>query len=639
MYLISTGKTTVLSDFSNLDTKSIYQHANGETTDFQFYARQRIFLEVNKKSGLEIMRIKDKGNNNLDIQRVRKLNIGNVYSVACAKQSLEEMAFGGVNGQVSIYNYKNTELIHRFKADNNRNSVLYLDYNGTDEYISSVFENGQINIYGTKTKTKIDSVNIDGNSTLARFHPTKRFQLSIASFKGAVTVYDLQTKRKIFNLNDAHTSPCRDLCMSAATPDSLISVGYDCIVNVFDTRRRTPQMKLNHPHPLSTVAMSGCGTYFCVGNLKGELISYDIRTVKKCLATKKVHDCSITRLSFVPLPEDDGSTTTSFSGILANNTGSPSDNIGEQQKSTATMRQRDSFCDFLDFQANKLDRASARFTMRRDSFDWDTLGRKPKTEDTRPTISKLNGSSENLNESAEKSNENISNGKLNVSFDYVNTRRKNFEDGKKPFTVISTAPLRDRNSISKMVTNLKQIEEEEFAHITQQNNVSHDSDKENPSNAEMDSDADGQLRKPLNTYNSTPIDNIKFKKLEHIKSEIINENKHVETVNTIENKHVEAVNITATQGDILQHIANLRLEMNTRFQKLESEIKFNAEQNKWQMFTQIADIWARQMNTSEDIRDALSYLLQTDPFVNEFLRLKDENELLKAQLQQIMEKK
>lgn len=190
-----------------------------------------------------------------------------------------------------------------------------------------------------------------------------------------------------------------------------------------------------------------------------------------------------------------------------------------------------------------------------------------------------------------------------------------------------------------MVTNLKQIEEEEFAHITQQNNVSHDSDKENPSNAEMDSDADGQLRKPLNTYNSTPIDNIKFKKLEHIKSEIINENKHVETVNTTENKHVEAVNITATQGDILQHIANLRLEMNTRFQKLESEIKFNAEQNKWQMFTQIADIWARQMNTSEDIRDALSYLLQTDPFVNEFLRLKDENELLKAQLQQIMEKK
>lgn len=243
----------------------------------------------------------------------------------------------------------------------------------------------------------------------------------------------MQTKRKIFNLNDAHASPCRDLCMSAATPDSLISVGYDCIINVFDTRRRTPQIKLNHPHPLSTVTISGCGTYFCVGNLKGELISYDIRSVKTCLATKKVHDCSITRLSFVPLPEDGGRTTTSFSGTIANSTDNTTETPGEQQKSTATMRQRDSFCDFLDFQVNKLDGMSTRFTMRRDSFDWDTLGRKPKTEDTRPIISKVNASNENLNESSEKSNENISNGKLNLSFDCLNTRRKNFEDGKKPF--------------------------------------------------------------------------------------------------------------------------------------------------------------------------------------------------------------
>lgn len=60
MYLISTAKTTVLSEFKDLETKSIYQHSNGENTDFQFYAMQRIFVEVNKKSGLEIMRIKEK---------------------------------------------------------------------------------------------------------------------------------------------------------------------------------------------------------------------------------------------------------------------------------------------------------------------------------------------------------------------------------------------------------------------------------------------------------------------------------------------------------------------------------------------------------------------------------------------------
>lgn len=60
MYLISTAKTTVLTDFNDLETRSVYQHSNGENTDFQFYAQQRIFVEVNKKSGLEIMRIREK---------------------------------------------------------------------------------------------------------------------------------------------------------------------------------------------------------------------------------------------------------------------------------------------------------------------------------------------------------------------------------------------------------------------------------------------------------------------------------------------------------------------------------------------------------------------------------------------------
>lgn len=61
MFLVSSAKTTILSDFNDLETKSTYQHANGESTDFQFYNQQRIFVEVNKKSGLEIMRVKEKG--------------------------------------------------------------------------------------------------------------------------------------------------------------------------------------------------------------------------------------------------------------------------------------------------------------------------------------------------------------------------------------------------------------------------------------------------------------------------------------------------------------------------------------------------------------------------------------------------
>lgn len=67
MYLLSTAKTTVLTDFNDLEIKSIYQHSNGENTDFQFYGQQRVFVEVNKKSGLEIMRVKEKAQSKLSI--------------------------------------------------------------------------------------------------------------------------------------------------------------------------------------------------------------------------------------------------------------------------------------------------------------------------------------------------------------------------------------------------------------------------------------------------------------------------------------------------------------------------------------------------------------------------------------------
>jgi len=71
MYLISTSKKTVLSDFADLETKSIYAHANGEATDFQFNAQHRIFVEVDKKAGLTVMRIKEnQQNGNISNQNI-----------------------------------------------------------------------------------------------------------------------------------------------------------------------------------------------------------------------------------------------------------------------------------------------------------------------------------------------------------------------------------------------------------------------------------------------------------------------------------------------------------------------------------------------------------------------------------------
>lgn len=95
-----------------------------------------------------------------EIQRVRKLTIDNAYCVACAKQTPDEIAVGQ-SGSVKLYNFRTAQLIHRFPADPQRTTVLYMDYNCSDEYIAAVREGGSINIFGTKTKQKMNTFTLD----------------------------------------------------------------------------------------------------------------------------------------------------------------------------------------------------------------------------------------------------------------------------------------------------------------------------------------------------------------------------------------------------------------------------------------------------------------------------------------------
>uniref|UniRef100_A0A1B0FQS4 Protein NEDD1 n=1 Tax=Glossina morsitans morsitans TaxID=37546 RepID=A0A1B0FQS4_GLOMM len=617
MYLISTARTTVLTSFQDLDVKCTYQHSNGENTDFQFYTQQRIFVEVNKKSGLELMRIREKVNESISIQRVRKLTIDNVYCVACAKQSVEEIAVGLSNGQVKLYNYKNSEFIHKFSADTNRNSVLYLDYNASDEYIAGVFECGLINVYGHKTKTKVDSFNIDGHSTLARFHPSKRFQLSIASYKGTVTLYDIQAKRKLFNASDAHAAPCRDLCISPGAPDTLISVGYDCLINIFDMRRKVKPLQINYCHPLSTVAVSECGTYFCTGNLKGEIITNDMRNLKSFLSSKKIHDCGVTRVAFAPTSADNSSYSTSSlvaasSDISLSGLGVKENELRKSLTSNAVdgaRCQRDSFCDFLDYQINRgEEKNSSRLALRSDSFDWESLSHKSHPD-------------------------------INRSFEHLTTNN-DICDFKANTSDFLKVPLKDRNNIS-LHTNagkLAQIKEEEKHIVDLAKYVDSGSEKENPQTNDTNLSSN-RSHAPI-ACNSTP-------NREHASmDDVLTATKpqcSSTTNNTPNNtpaslEEQERCVTPVPDANVFKAISDLRQEMLQRFHHLEFEVKLMIENNKWQIFTQNFSLWNQNLEQTEQIRDCLAALLQTDPFVNELLRLKDENELLKQQLKDFLNK-
>lgn len=150
--------------------------------------------------------------------------------------------------------------------------------------------------------TKLNDELFRYRSTLIRFHPSKRFLLGVASYNGAITILDIQSKKKIFFEKKAHSQPCRDLSMISASPDTIVSCGYDCNLNVYDLRKRSMVQQSQQAHPLSTVCLSPCGTFCVAGNLKGDVISFDFRNLKEALNTKRCHDGGggVIRVAFIP---------------------------------------------------------------------------------------------------------------------------------------------------------------------------------------------------------------------------------------------------------------------------------------------------------------------------------------------------
>lgn len=87
--------------------------------------------------------------------------------------------------------------------------------------------------------------------------------------------------------------------------------------------------------------------------------------------------------------------------------------------------------------------------------------------------------------------------------------------------------------------------------------------------------------------------------------------------------------------DMRRELTELRDSIEERFGNLERELKWSTEKSKFQIFAQTANYWNQQLENTQEIRDALAILLQTDRFTQEFMRLQHENQVLRAQVQKL----
>jgi len=442
--------------------------------------------------------------------------------------------------------------------------------------------------------------------------------------------------------------------MCASQPALLVSVGYDCKINIFDIRRNRAQAstdRLTYSLPLSTVALSECGTYLCAGNLKGELIAYDMRTTKTPLAVKSVHDTAVTRVAFVPMPSGENQQNGSLNG-LENATGletetprverAPSDELRKsiaanllstQQQldrmgfgapASASVR-RDSFCDFLDAQGPKaVDRMSTRLgTSYRDSFDWETLNRKPISNETaqRQSLCPPMGSNHS---SVDNSGHSFTTESLQRKFLLRHYNAIFNSELILSFSETLSGPLKDRSNLSGEGKLMKIAEtdehcEEQSENISVASSTGAGSDKENP--PPVDPELKRRLRLLSASRNSTP--------------------HHANVTPQSSNPQLKPQKLLAKSSsglsaqmdaDWRKEFSELRDFVDQRCGQVERELEYVSHCNQRQVVTQMATYMKQQMDNTVEIRDALALLLRGDSFMREFSRLQHENEMLRARL-------
>lgn len=459
-------------------------------------------------------------------------------------------------------------------------------------------------------KIKSDTLKLDKDSSLARFHPTKRFHLAIASFKGAVTVYDISTKKIYFQQKDAHDAPCRDVAMPEGSPDRLFTCGCDSIIKIFDTRKKGVGSQIKSSCGLSTMSVSKCGGFIAVGNLKGEVLSYDMRNLRQELAKIRIGNDLVTRIAFMPACGDGADNMTAISkresvASMAEEVPEHFDEINCSNEGLALMKGRWSELEYSAFS-----QASTRDGLRAS----DNFGR---------NIANA------LNDLSFSSDVNVSYLEENLpqEIDDRHVNMKRYSGGKKDSFM--------RRRSSQLVPSPLVLIQEEIV------------DKENDSGAlntpDNDSFASGQR------FSSTPSAEITSQKTMNtaesmpIQAEMSNEVIDVDALDTSNQNEATGGDKPALTNTITPSFQLPNIDIKKEFEAIHEKIHFEVQSLNFdlngrhmEMMNYIFNQRRIVQSRVQMIEECMGILMNDDVKINRIMELQDENRELRTQLDNIM---
>lgn len=407
--------------------------------------------------------------------------------------------------------------------------------------------------------------------------------------------------------------------MCDATPEVFMTCSYDCNLNVYDLRKRNIVKQAKQAKPLSTVALSPCGTFCIAGNLKGDLITYDFRNLKEELGIKRAHNSAVVRAAFVPSVSDSNTTM---------------DRLGDSLQSIAThmatplvtphqANANDSFHQFIDLCMNRDSRDASSPLRNRDSL-LELVPSHDFSMDSVISPSRMSVGALDFSELRLKRLPRISLNNSTANETTSGAKRETLVPTivEEPKLVAPHPAVAKRTRLTESAGGgLSEIEEEDVkpaGSSTALGNELHPN-KENQQNNQQDIESFNQFIK--NTHVSTP-------------------NTMRATARSAERKHFDldvisqVVNETVDRmrQSVSAELNDVKAALMARVNETENQIKFLQDEYYHKSFLGNFNIFRSTQREIDDIKEALAILLRSDPFAEEFFRLKEENEQLKLKL-------
>lgn len=476
-------------------------------------------------------------------------------------------------------------------------------------------------------------------STIVRFHPSKRFSLAVASYYGAVTMFDIQTKKKLFFDKTAHSSPTRDIAMSVSSSDVFMSCGFDCNINIYDLRKRSMVQQYTQPHPMSTVAMSTCGAFCVAGNLKGDIMSYDFRNMKAPLDTRRVHDGSVIRVAFVPAVSDSNGTLDPF-GESANATNlvTPLPPPAIRQKEST-----ESFSKFIDLCINKDQARESSPSGKRDSF-FDLVPAQNfhdfSVDSIATSPSRMSLGADHSELRLKRVSRNSMNNSMLSDIQPVGPRRDSQigtideEQSRAMPSIIPSGSKRSRVTLTDFLPGtqeLAEIEEEDrndegdCISIPVPDMLMRNKENRHCNQQDIDSFSkfikDGHVSTPNSLATKTKID-----------GEALNMNALRQMLGEIVDQKLETMqsNFTAQLRNVETNVVR---RVDERIREAEGEIKFHQDHYFHAGFKGNFNLYTLMEKEMDMLKEGMAIMLRDDTLAHDYYRLKEENEELKRRLE------